>query len=79
MPTYRVVWECDVEAESPHAAALEAESIMHDYSTDGHRPVLDVYSSANEPNARLAATVLVLSDANHEVLWEQIDLEEPHG
>lgn len=29
--------------------------------------------------ARLAAAVLVLSDANHEVLWEQIDLEDSDG
>lgn len=38
-----MVWEIDVEAKSPEDAALFAESVMHDYAVDGHRPVFDVF------------------------------------
>lgn len=68
---YRVVWECDIDAATPEAAALEAESIMHDYASDGHRPVLDVYR-----NVPLGASAY--ADCGG-VEHEQIDLEETDG
>jgi hypothetical protein len=43
MTEYTVVWEIQIDAETPEEAALEAESIMRDYSTDGHRPVFAVF------------------------------------
>lgn len=72
MPTYRVVWEIDVEAESPRDAALMAESIMHDYAIDGHRPVLDVYCDPAMPDAPLG----VPAYDKAKLAWEEIDLEE---
>lgn len=47
--TYTVIWEIEIDAESPEAAAICAEEIMHDYSIDGPRPVFDVYSP-DDPN-----------------------------
>ena len=69
---YRVVWECDIDAATPEAAALEAESIMHDYATDGHRPVLDVYwrtDMGNEEPLGMGAY------ESPNVAREEIDLE----
>jgi len=40
---YRVTWKIDIEAPSATVAAMGAEEIMLDYSSDGHhRPVFDV-------------------------------------
>jgi len=71
MNTYRVVWEIDVEAESALDAALMAEDIMHDYASDGHRPVLDVYSDPAMPDAPLGIPAYDKAG----LTWEEIDLE----
>ena len=49
MKTYKVTWEIEVDAETALDAAREAESIMHDYAIDGHRPVFVVASSYEGP------------------------------
>lgn len=33
MPTYRVTWEVDVEADSPREAAVKAMQVQHPHTT----------------------------------------------
>jgi hypothetical protein len=68
MPLYRVVWEIDVEAGDPLAAATEAQAIQKD--PDSTACVFDV----TDQNTKLACRVDLLP--NNGLKWE-VDTLEP--